>query len=218
MMPVQVDIAMKGLILKTSVITGWQMPDDDAYIAVFKDQLVKMMVESYPDVNADEMEYAMRTYGTRVKDWGKAINLSLIREALDEYLSHRRAVSEMEATAPKAPVIPPGPADWSEDWERLKEKLKAGQDPIITTAIYDWMDREGMINLTIEEKNAYMLRARSKMITDLENEKLADPRNAKIRAQLEVLHCDDWASDSKVKGKLINRAKVEILKDLALKS
>jgi len=41
----------------------------------------------------DEIEYAFRQSGTTVRDWGKAMNLSLIDEVLIPYLGERKILS-----------------------------------------------------------------------------------------------------------------------------
>lgn len=82
----------KTLLLKIHVITGWTIPDSDLLV-ILVDQFQKKLVESYPDMNTDEIEYAFRQSGTTVKDWGKAMNLSLIDEVLIPYLGERKTLS-----------------------------------------------------------------------------------------------------------------------------
>lgn len=59
------------------------------------DQLHKKLTESYANVNAEEVEYAFRN-NSGVQDWGKAINLNLIDEVMQPYLSRRRDLSKIE--------------------------------------------------------------------------------------------------------------------------
>jgi len=59
------------------------------------------LVESYPNCNTDEIEYAFRTHGSAVKDWGKQMNLSLIDEVMGIYLERRLAVSRFEESQQK---------------------------------------------------------------------------------------------------------------------
>lgn len=82
----------KTLLLKIHVITGWTIPDSDLLV-ILVDQFQKKLVESYHDMNTDEIEYAFRQSGTTVKDWGKAMNLSLIDEVLLPYLGERKMLS-----------------------------------------------------------------------------------------------------------------------------
>ncbi|MEO7048319.1 MAG: hypothetical protein ABI091_23670, partial [Ferruginibacter sp.] len=58
------------LIAKIAAITGWVIPDGNMQ-DVLVDQFEKKMIESFPNVNPDEFEYAFRSEGTTVKDWGK---------------------------------------------------------------------------------------------------------------------------------------------------
>lgn len=97
----------KTLLLKIHVITGWTIPDSDLLV-ILVDQFQKKLVESYPDMNTDEIEYAFRQSGTTVKDWGKAMNLSLIDEVLLPYLGERKILShqlEERKLPPPQPVI-----------------------------------------------------------------------------------------------------------------
>lgn len=97
---------VKAAIIKISIITGWTYPDDKLYQSILEDQFKKKLLEEYPDLNFKEMEYAFRYYGTRVKDWGKSINLSLIDEVLSAYKNDRFEVSRKEEiNAPKPEQI-----------------------------------------------------------------------------------------------------------------
>lgn len=95
----------KTLLLKIHVITGWTIPDSDLLV-ILVDQFQKKLIESYPDMNTDEIEYAFRQSGTTVKDWGKAMNLSLIDEVLIPYLGQRKVLSH-ELEERKLPPPPP---------------------------------------------------------------------------------------------------------------
>ena len=100
--PAQRLSAIRYLILEISVITGWPIP-----AAEVKNILVKefeaLLLEQYPILNINEIALAFRKYGTRTKDWGKEMNLSLITEVLDSYWSERsetkRSVSESPENA-----------------------------------------------------------------------------------------------------------------------
>ena len=98
----------KSLLLKIHVITGWTIPDTDL-LSILIDQFQKKLVESYPDMNTDEIEFAFRQSGTTVKDWGKAMNLSLIDEVLLPYLGDRKILSheleERKAAPPKQIIL-----------------------------------------------------------------------------------------------------------------
>lgn len=85
----------KSLIGKIAVITGWVVPL--GYILnILVDQLEKKLVESYHNVNPDEVEFAFRERGTQLKDWGKEMNLALIDEVMIPYLENRIVVSRKE--------------------------------------------------------------------------------------------------------------------------
>lgn len=85
----------KAILVRIHVITGWTLPTD-SLLNVLVDQFQKKLIESYPLINSEEIEYAFRNYGTVVKDWGKSMNLSLIDEVLIPYMDERRKASEVE--------------------------------------------------------------------------------------------------------------------------
>ncbi len=101
----EINLWAKSLLLKIHVITGWTIPENELLI-ILVDQFKKKLSESYHDMNPEEIEYAFRQYGTAVKDWGKAMNLSLMDQVLPQYLAERKRIShEIEERA--KPVVPP---------------------------------------------------------------------------------------------------------------
>lgn len=94
----------KILLLKIHVITGWSLPTDEMIETVLTDQFIKKLQEDYGDLNVDEIEYAFRSGGTRVKDWGKNMNLSLIDEVLIPYCHDRYELSLAEERLKNKPV------------------------------------------------------------------------------------------------------------------
>lgn len=88
----EISLWSKSLLLKIHVITGWTIPADELLI-ILVDQFTKKLCESYQDMNPEEIEYAFRQYGTSVKDWGKAMNLSLMDQVLPQYLAERKRIS-----------------------------------------------------------------------------------------------------------------------------
>lgn len=83
------------LLVKIHVITGWEIPQKEL-MDILIDQFCKKILESYPKINTDEIEYAFRNKPIEIKEWGKAMNLSLIDEVIQPYLSMRFEVSKIE--------------------------------------------------------------------------------------------------------------------------
>lgn len=139
----ELKLQTKGLSLKACVITGWQLPDSIEYVTILDDQIRKFLVDEYQDINVHEFEYAMRKIGTETKDWGKSINLALIREALDGYKVYRSELSKLEEqkSTQNEPDPPMGDTDWSDTWERLKSGEYQGLfvDLVPYGSIYDWL-------------------------------------------------------------------------------
>lgn len=208
---------VKGLVSKIVVITGWMVPDSEEYAHILNDQLAKLLVDEYSMANFDEIEYAMRVYGTHIKDWGKAMNLALISEAIDSYLSHRSALSSLEADAAKPETPKHDKVTEVVDWSNEYEKLRAGQyegqfaDLIPYSAIYDWALREGKFAVSNGEKWEALEFAREKEVSRLSLKKEAFQATPDERADLERIKCVDWRKDARATGLLIGEAKKSLL-------
>ena len=81
------------LLIKISVITGWNIPEPEIF-DIFIEQFKMKMDESYRFLNMDEIEYAFRTY--KVEDYGKNFNLHIFIEVLSRYLADRKQVDEYQ--------------------------------------------------------------------------------------------------------------------------
>ncbi|MGN7818821.1 hypothetical protein ACTJJB_01755 [Chitinophaga sp. 22536] len=216
---------IEALILKTAVITGWQLAEDDAYVTILTDQLRKKAIDDYQNINPDEFEYAMRTYGTRIKDWGKALNLALIDDAICEYLGKRQHLSELEAQkrANEAEItaLPPGETDWSDEWEKIKDSARKGafHSEFITTCIYDWLKRNKMITLSGSERwqlledcrQAYALEMREA----LHASPAANPEGRRLY-ELLVKEGDEWRQEEKLWSAVVDYSKRETVRIEAL--
>lgn len=149
----------KGLLVKIHVITGWVIPDDEL-MNILIDQFQKKLKESYFNVNVDEIEYAFRTYGTTVKDWGKSMNLALIDEVMIPYLESRAQVSKFEEH--KKPLQIEHKEDLSdkamEEWfGEIRERIKNGMGySFIPVMLYAWLDKRGEIKMDTKTKIGYM--------------------------------------------------------------
>ncbi len=51
----------KTLLLKIYVITGWTIPSDEVLLIILIDQFQKKLVESYINLNTDEVEFLFNT-------------------------------------------------------------------------------------------------------------------------------------------------------------
>jgi hypothetical protein len=106
----------KALLMKIHVITGWVIPVTSELYTILKDQFQKKITEDYGELNPDEIEFAFRSRGTTVEDWGKEMNLNLIDKILLPYLHDRYKLSETEeklhAQATKKPYDLKTAVDW----------------------------------------------------------------------------------------------------------
>ena len=91
----EIQTSAKEVLLRVHVIAGWTMPADELMFILI-DEFAKKIVESYPNVTIEEISYAFRSGGHNVKEWGKALNISLIDEVMIPYLEKRFELSKVE--------------------------------------------------------------------------------------------------------------------------
>jgi len=92
------------LLLRIHVITGWKLPDDQQYIKILTEELLKKLTEDYSEMNFQEITYAFRK-NIGKKDWGKNMNLDLIDSVLSEYLADRSKASMEEERIKSKPTV-----------------------------------------------------------------------------------------------------------------
>jgi hypothetical protein len=162
----ELELKCNELLLKIHVITGWNIPTDEI-MDLFIDQFKKKLLESYKTVNVDEMEYAFRTFGTSIKDWGKSMNLSLIDEVMEDYLAQRREVGKLEESyATKnllaAPVKKLSEDDYTNWINEVKDLFNAGKysPKLLPLLLYDKLNERKLITFDKIEifEQAKMLR------------------------------------------------------------
>lgn len=102
----QRNLEVGALILKICLITGWKTETDELDRKIIRTELENFLLENYPTINADEIMFAFRKYGTKVNNWGQNINLNLIRQALDPYIEFRKEVSDFEERINSEKQIP----------------------------------------------------------------------------------------------------------------
>lgn len=100
MAPAELVYQASTLLVKIHVITGWEIPQKEL-MDILIDQFTKKILESYPLINSDEIEYAFRNKPITIKEWGKAMNLSLIDEVIQPYIESRFEISKIEERGQK---------------------------------------------------------------------------------------------------------------------
>lgn len=142
--------AVKNLLLKIAVITGWPLPNAELK-NILINNFFKKISEEYFDLNIDEMEYAFRSKGTVIEDWGKEINLNLLDKVLRPYLENRFELSKIEERL--LPV--PERRSWTKEdilnqyryeIETCFQALRKGYRPIIHIYFEDTLRDDGMLN------------------------------------------------------------------------
>lgn len=139
------------LLLKISTITGWTLPVSEL-MNILTDQFQKTLAEKYANTNSHEFEYAFREKGIEVKDWGKAMNLSLIDEIMIPYLEKRIELSKMEESVSKPKEIERSKELTNEEWEEWLVDIKNYSMDLIPVLAYDYLLKVGKINPSAKEK------------------------------------------------------------------
>jgi hypothetical protein len=187
----------KALLVKIHVITGWVIPaseepgKESELMNILVDQFQKKMKESYFNVNADEIEFAFRTYGTTVKDWGKNMNLALIDEVMIPYLEARMAVSRLEEQkkakmidAPKEKMSEQTYQDWYESTAKDFKEGKIKSFEFLPPTLADWLIAKGEIDHEQYFKRA-AIEIGKKLRAESETDKFMIPKYLEFKRQYE---------------------------------
>lgn len=150
-------------LMTISVITGWTIPNPGPMLDILAEQFEKKMAEAYENMNLEEVEYAFRNKGLDIKDWGKALNLSLIDEVLKPYL-HNRADLSMQEEKMKNQLtkeeIEKTPSQMDDkEWEEWLEDISKYEINKIPCDSYEYLVRKEKISLSPKDKHDYMGRA-----------------------------------------------------------
>lgn len=149
------------LLFKINVITGWEIPTEETQ-TILVEQLCKKLVEAYPTVNPDEVEYAFRNRNTEIKNWGKSFNLTLFDEVMTSYMEERFEISNIEQQIKSKPLeleekketTDEEMNEWVCDWF---ERVKKIQNPIfIPHGFFEWLEKKEILVLTKEQKQDYL--------------------------------------------------------------
>jgi hypothetical protein len=192
----------KGLLFKIHVITGWNLPDDDYYMNVLKDQLFKKLSEDYTDCSVAEIEFAFRNYGTTVKDWGKNMNLQLFDTVMSAYKTARACISGYEERIVNAlPESKPSEEqvlnmrrslieDWYQSFLQKKARVVLFPEDGIDTLVNDKFCYEGI-------HNEFISQARERLVTSynsqIDNAKLSGKAKqaTELTARLDAIIADE---------------------------
>lgn len=158
MIPEERELSAMQLLIKINVIVGWTIPVSDL-LEILAEQFEKKLSESYANVNADEFEYAFRNRGLDVKDWGKALNLTMIDEVMIPYLEQRYDLSVAEESLNRPKMIEEKRELTPEEWQEWLLDMKGYKLDMIPVAAYDYLIRENKINPTNQEKYDYIEKA-----------------------------------------------------------
>jgi hypothetical protein len=184
-----------ALLFRIHTITGWKLPDDEFFLNTLVSEFEKFLQERYPDLNPDEITYSFRNYGTTVKDWGKSMNLSLIDEPIQKYLSVRRCLSDMEERK-EVPAIETEKPQFEPDEFLQSVKgvfLLTKNVGLISVRAYEILEQRKEIELSNEEKAEIRKKVEARLNTimhegpeeDAKELKMLNKRDYEIRVRNE---------------------------------
>jgi hypothetical protein len=161
--------AAKTILLKIHTITGWTIPVSEL-MDILIDQFRHKLQEGYAKVTVGEVEYAFRNKGLDIQDWGKALSLTMIDEVMLPYLNMRYRISQMEESIRTRNLLESEEKKELSDgeWEEWIADMRQYDLKLLPCSAYDYLDKKGRINLTVQEKRDYMDRAIAHLLGTLE--------------------------------------------------
>lgn len=196
------------LLLKIHAIKGWTIPASEM-MDILIDQFQRKLEESYSNVTVAEMEYAFRN-DKDAKDWGKALNLSMIDEVMLPYLENRFDLSEQEEKMAKPLMMIEEKKEltyeekieWINEWKRDDINFD-----LIPVPFYDYLIQFKLVEVSKETKWAAIEKAtqqiKSILQVDISNGGGIDA--VKAMAEFETGEKDGFTG--KLKERILNRAK-----------
>lgn len=163
----EIELISHGLLFKIFVITGWEMPATNEMQDVLVDQFRKKLVESYSDFNVEEIEYAFRNYSSGVEDWGKQMNLSLIDKVMKPYAEARLAASRIEESVKRELPAPQENLSDESMGEWMKSCKEITSIELMPVMVYDWAEKKGIVNYSIEQKKDFYKQAIARKFNQL---------------------------------------------------
>lgn len=142
-------IQVDRILLKVNIITGWVNPSG-ATLKVLQEQFAKKLLEDYQQLNPDEIEYAFRSAGTTIEDWGKTMNLNLIDKVLIPYTEKRYDLSRVEEVKkkPEQKVYSEEQLRniWREDVENFFQRLRNGKKSSVPHYFNEILDHDELLH------------------------------------------------------------------------
>jgi len=200
----EIEDALKDALMYAVADSGFKMHEDDAkYLKV---ELFKILVNKYHYLRLAEIKIAFRNGVQKV--YGEFIGLSLasFSQFLSKYSSSQERAKAVIEQRPERMIEQhtPEPLD---PMIRVKELYrdfkKSGTCDDIGNVAYTYLDREGKIDFTPEQKRKFMELAHAEMLV------LFDPKKAK---DLQELREKDRKFVALLQGKLEGLKKVKAMK------
>lgn len=196
------------LLLKIHAIKGWTIPASEM-MDILIDQFQHKLEESYSNVTVAEMEYAFRN-DKDAKDWGKALNLSMIDEVMLPYLENRFDLSEQEEKLAKPVMMIEEKKESTE--EEILEWINEWKRPdinfdLIPIVFYEYLIQFKLIEVTTEAKWAAIEKATQQIKSILQIEITNGGGMDAVRAMAEFETGEKDGFTGKLKERILNRAK-----------
>lgn len=136
----------------------------------------------------------------------------------EEAIHLRKEIEQKSITEPPKSIENTGPVDWSEDWDKVKQMAREGEINAlyITDALYNWIDKQGLITISAKEKWQMIYQAAIIYRMELQHENPLP--NADIRTKLDLLDNGKWKDDPDIATRVWIMAKKECVKIEAFKA
>jgi len=111
-----------------------------------------------------------------------------------------------------------GEVDWSDQWHTCiaHAAINALNELFVPTAVYDWLEKRGEINLSPLQKWEYMDKAARKYLQDMQQGIHNDMPTNEFKRVMNLLYNGGWKKDYYVGITVRNMAKILIIKNLAI--
>lgn len=122
------------------------------------------------------------------------------------------------AEEPQKSIENTGPVDWSEEWNKVKVMAREGEinSLYLTDALYNWMDKQGLVTISVKEKWQMVYQAAIIYRMELQHENPIP--NMEVKAKLDLLDNGKWKDDADIATRVWIMAKKECIKIEALKA
>lgn len=214
-------LASHKMLISIHVITGWTLPEGN-FLDALESNFEKKLLESYSNLNVEEIEYAFRNRDAAIKDWGKALNFSLIDEVILPYLEKRFELSKLEEQEKNKTLAIEQPVqeithlemiEWIDQWKK-QDQINLLLIPI---SFYYFLLQTETIKIDTPTKKDFFTRAISSIKAELNEATTLAKNQDALKTLAAFTKMETEGFDAVTKDRIANRAKKIIVYDYLTK-